>query len=414
MQRIGRRWWLWGCFACLPALAPSAATADTLSWLNPATAPFIPLPNIDIDPDTGNTIGIMPVFLHQDDQGKIERILAPDFSHNQFFGYGVHLRMVDYPSDDQQWSVVTGLRQRVERALHINFLSGLERDVNWSLTAQLIYDRNGTPRFFGIGNETPRSAETNYTEEQAGVQDTLGYNFNHTWQLAYMVRARYVYVTPGSLIDLVSIEKRFAGQRALGRNDELLNRLQLSYDTRNSLTIPTRGVQAVAYVGLASRRGDLNDTLYNEIGVDTRSYQPLPFDTILVLHGALRYLAHAHSLPFWAYSTIGGDSVIGGTQPLRAFGDGRFTDQDSISMSAELRHRVGGFHTASNYFSVEVTPFVDIGRVFHDSRTSPLTELHHVVGLGLRGLAPPYVVGYIDVGYGSDGAAIYTGVNYPF
>ena len=34
--------------------------------------------------------------------------------------------------------------------------------------------------------------------------------------------------------------------------------------------------------------------------------------------------------------------------------------------------------------------------------------------LGFRGVAQPFVVGYVDIGYGSEGIAAFTGLNYPF
>jgi hypothetical protein len=57
---------------------------------------------------------------------------------------------------------------------------------------------------------------------------------------------------------------------------------------------------------------------------------------------------------------------------------------------------------------------VDFGRVFSSSSTDPLGHLHPVVGVGFRGIARPFVVGYVDIGYGSEGAAVFTGLNYPF
>jgi hypothetical protein len=37
-----------------------------------------------------------------------------------------------------------------------------------------------------------------------------------------------------------------------------------------------------------------------------------------------------------------------------------------------------------------------------------------VGGIGFRGVARPFVVGYVDIGYGSEGVAVFTGLNYPF
>jgi hemolysin activation/secretion protein len=120
-------------------------------------------------------------------------------------------------------------------------------------------------------------------------------------------------------------------------------------------------------------------------------------------------------VPFWALSAIGGgDTVVGGDQPLRGYGAGRFYDRDSFSGSLELRRKVMSFDATSTVIDVELTPFVDVGRVFARTGVFPLDQLHHVLGVGFRGIARPFVVGYVDIGYGSEGVAAFTGLNYPF
>jgi outer membrane protein assembly factor BamA len=120
-------------------------------------------------------------------------------------------------------------------------------------------------------------------------------------------------------------------------------------------------------------------------------------------------------VPFWALSSIGGgESVVGGEQPLRGFGEGRFYDRDSFSTSVELRHKVLSIDATTTNVDVELTPFIDVGRVFARNNTFPIDQLHHVYGVGFRGIARPFVVGYVDIGYGSEGVAAFTGINYPF
>ncbi len=80
----------------------------------------------------------------------------------------------------------------------------------------------------------------------------------------------------------------------------------------------------------------------------------------------------------------------------------------------EFRKRVLSVDAISTHLDIELTPFVDVGEVFEHSRDSPVAHLHHVGGLGFRGIASPFVVGYVDVGYGSEGGAVFTGINYPF
>jgi hemolysin activation/secretion protein len=110
----------------------------------------------------------------------------------------------------------------------------------------------------------------------------------------------------------------------------------------------------------------------------------------------------------------GGESVIGGEQPLRGFGADRYSSRDSFSSSLELRHKMFTFDAVTTNLDIEIAPFVDLGRVFARSSTSPLDQLHQVYGVGFRGIARPYVVGYVDIGHGSEGAAVFTGLNYPF
>jgi hypothetical protein len=75
---------------------------------------------------------------------------------------------------------------------------------------------------------------------------------------------------------------------------------------------------------------------------------------------------------------------------------------------------VATFQAVATQVEIELAPFIDVGRVFDRSGDSPIEQLHKVYGVGFRGLARPYVVGFVDLGYGSEGAAVFTGINYPF
>jgi len=396
-----------------PIPPPASPPTGLWRWFDPATAPFIPVPLIGIDPDSGTTLGLIPTWVHTDENHEINRIIAPDVLYNPYFGFGVHGRVYGYSSKDEQWSVVTGIKERVERDFDAEYQRGRSREDRWSFNTSVIYDRSGVPRFYGVGNETPKSAQTNYTNQQERAQVQVGLNVNHAWQLLYTARLQVVDVLPGTLTKVASIETRFGG--VLGTNKLFLNRLSINYDSRDDLTVPSRGMLLIAYGGLASRGGVLNDSMYSEVGGDGRAFWPIAPDTILAGHVAIRYMPTSHDVPFWALSGIGGgESVVGGEQPLRGWGAGRFYDRDSFSSSVELRRRVMTFNATSTSIDVEVTPFIDVGRVFSRTSTLPLGQLHRVYGVGFRGIARPFVVGYVDIGYGSEGVAAFTGLNYPF
>ncbi len=384
-------------------------------WLDPSSAPFIPIPEIAVDPNSGTTLGLIPTWIQTDEQHDIRRIIAPDVLHNPYFGWGAHGRVYAYPSLDEQWSVVADLKQRVERGVDVEYQNGRSRQQTLTVATSLIFDRNGSPRFYGIGNESPAVDETNYTEQTGFAEAQIGWNLTQAWQLRYTGRARVVDVTPGTLTGIETIEHRFGRILGVGTNSEQLNRLGVVYDTRDDVTVPTRGGEWVAYSGMSSRHGLFNDSLYSEAGLDGREFWPLDPDTVLAAHMSLRYLPSAHRLPFWALSNLGGgQSVIGGEQQLRGYGEGRYYDRDCFDSTLELRRRVWSFDAMATHVDLEVAPFIDAGRVFARSDTFPLSQLHTVGGLGFRGIARPFVVGYVDMGYGSEGLAVFTGISYPF
>lgn len=433
MLRTARLNLLWGWVAALLFVAPSwsdspegGAEVPAPDVVNPPVLspnlpeqhwyeklPFLPVPEIAQDPDSGTTVGILPVWLVTDEQQRIRRIVAPDVHYNPNFGYGFNGRIFDYPSEDRQWSVVGGLEERVGRTFDGEYQFGRLREHRWSFTGSVIYERGGAARFFGIGNNTPQRNETNFTNQQEVLQAQIGFNFNRAWQLLYTARLRDVDVLPGTLTKIISIEERFPHIRGLGTNFEQLNSLSLVYDTRDDFTAPRRGMTWVVYGGVASRSGILNDSLYSEAGIDGRVFVPINSQTLLATHVALRYMPSTHRLPFWALSSLGGgQSVVGGEQPLRGFGEGRFYDRNLVSATVELRRTAFEFD-AMSHIEIEIAPFVDVGNVFHNS-SFPVHALHKVGGVGFRGIARPSVVGYVDIGYGSDGAAVFTGINYPF
>jgi hypothetical protein len=384
-------------------------------WVDPHEAPFIPVPYIGTDPNSGTTLGVIPTILVTDESDDIRKIIAPDIIHNPYFGWGVHGRIYNYTSPDEQWSAIGGIFERVQRSFDGEYQLGRLRNTNWSFNGSAIYNVDGTPHFYGIGNESPQINETVYTAQQYLIQGQIGYNFNHAWQLQYTARFEGVDVLPGTLTSVPSIETRFPRALGEGMNKQLLNRLSVVYDTRDDIIIPSKGAELITYAGVASRDGILNDSLYTETGFDGRAFFPVQEKTVIAAHMSLRYLLSSHEVPFWALSSLGGDdAVIGGNQPLRGFGDGRFYDRDSFSSSVEFRRNVATFHAVATQVEIEVAPFIDVGRVFARSSDSPFEQLHKVYGVGFRGLARPYVVGFVDIGHGSEGTAVFTGINYPF
>jgi hypothetical protein len=401
-----------------PTATETAATAPAARglarWLDPARAPFIPVPEIDVDPHSGLTLGLIPTWLTTNSAGEIVRILAPDLIHSQYFGWGSRLRLFGYPSADTQWSVVGGGKERVEREFDARYLSGQLRRQRWSWSLESLYDRSGTPRFFGLGNDSPRSRETSYLDNQALLDATLGVNITPALQLSYRERARYVDVLPAVLRSLPSIGARFPTLKGLGREHELQQTLIATCDTRDSLTIPQRGGRYLLYGGFVSHALG-SSTAYSYFGAEARRYWALAPELTLAWHLGARYMPSAAGAPFWALSSLGGDrSVLDEREPLRAVGSDRYIDRNLFAFGAELRARVLSFDAFGTRVGLELTPFLDAGKVFSGMGVNPLNHLHTAPGLGLRGVASPFVVGYLDLGFGSGRPAVFSGIDYPF
>jgi outer membrane protein assembly factor BamA len=381
-----------------------------------APGPFFPVPLIDADPNSGLTLGLIPTWLHTDADDQIQKIVAPDFNYNADFGFGAHARVISYPSEDTQWSIVAGGQERVERLADYEYQTGRLRDSRWSFDSSAVYDRDGSPRFYGIGDQSRLSRETGYTEQQSFLRGTLGLNISHAWQLAYTLRIRDIDILPGSVQGIPTIGSRFGGIPGLGSQSEILHRVEVHYDTRDDPTMPRHGSAWSVYGGVATAAGTPNAALYSAVGFDIRQlWSPPDSSATFVGHIAARYMPGPREVPFWSLSAIGGDqSVLGESLPLRAYGSGRFTDRNAFATNLEYRQQVIALDAVSTHIEIELTPFIDLGEVSLHSRSSPFHDMHRVAGLGLRGVARPSVVGYLDIGYGSEGAAAFTGINYPF
>jgi hypothetical protein len=411
-----------GGLLCLWALGGDAGAADQAGdhgswlqrWMDPSTAPFIPVPEIDVSPVGGVTVGLIPVWLTVDDNEQIRRIIAPDIIHSEYFGWGARGRVFSYPSDDAQWTVVGGGKQRVEREFDAVYVRGLSRSDTWSWSLHANFDRSGTARFFGLGNQSAQSDQTNYVDNQGHLEANIGWNITPRYQINYLLRLGFVQIGSAVLPKLPSIETRFPQLPGLDREEELQHRLVFSYDTRDSVTIPRNGERISAFAGFTDP-GLWGSVSYSFAGAEANVYRPVAPWLNVAAHAALRYMPQADGAPFWALSSIGGDqSVSGERQPLRAYGQDRFVDRNSFAAGVELRTRVAQFKVFATNLSLELAPFLDLGKVFAEAGESPFTHLHKGGGIGVRGVASPFIVGYVDVGFGPEGPAVFTGINYPF
>ena len=114
------------------------------------------------------------------------------------------------------------------------------------------------------------------------------------------------------------------------------------------------------------------------------------------------------NIPFFELSELGGDET------LRGFGENRFLDEGRVLVNAEERFKVFQINYGNVRTDIELAVFTDVGRVFHNFSDLGSGKIQAVVGGGIRFLAASQIVAKIDVGVGSEGVAIFTGLDYPF
>jgi hypothetical protein len=410
-------------FVCAMLFVGIPARAFTLldpqTWppaLNPHDWPFdlFPVPIVTTNPNGGVTYGVLLAFLFKDKQNQISSIFAPDVTHDTRLGFGGDVRYFAYTSEDTQWYAVSGAQEKIARTVDLNYATGRTRETWYSLEGRLFFERDPTDRFYGFGNDSPESGESNYTTEQVYFRGKAGWNLSKAFQLALVVRPRYVRILEGAFTNIPQTTTVYPTAKGVGGGSEIYGEARATYDTRDSVDIPRDGSLALLYGG-SSQRALFSSTSWNRVGADLHHYWTFTQRLTLAAHGYLQYMPSGNEAPFWARGRLGGDSsFLYDQETLRGFGSGRFNDNNLSVANLELRARVYELTIMHTPGIFELAPFFEAGRVFHEMSGDPFEALHPVGGIGFRGIAEPFVVGFVDLGFGGEGGAVFAGINYPF
>ncbi len=392
------------------------------SWSNPTTWPFIPVPEVATDPVSGTTLGLLPVFLQTNAQHQISSIFAPDINYNTIVGPGGTLRYLSYPSDDTQWFAIAGGAEQDSEHVEVDYATGLTHRRWWSFEGHFLFQHDPTYRFFGLGNNSSFSSQTNYANEEIYGEALFDLNITRQLQFALAVQPRFERIQRGALSSLPFTAELFPTLNGLGGGSVTRGRMFLLYDTRDSIDIPTEGGLLSLFAGGADR-SLMSSFSYSEFGFDVRRYQQVTHWLTIAGNLYARYIPANTQVPFWIMSWLGGDGSgessllalpLSDSQTWRGFGAGRYIDNDVFVANLEFRMRVYERDIFDTHGILEVAPFIDAGQVFQNVTQNPVSQLHPVGGVGFRGIALPFVVGYVDFGYGPNGAEVFSGVNYPF
>ncbi len=388
---------------------------SSLKLQDPNSWPLIPVPEVATDPNGGVTYGVLPVWLFTDDKNEITSILAPDINSNSTLGPGGNFRYMAYPSADTNWYVVAGAQETIARKVDLDYQTGREHKKNWwSFEGRFFFERDPTERFYGSGNHSHEGNQSNYTTEQLYGQAILGLNLSEKLQLSMMERPRYVRIQEGGFTSVPSIFQQFPNQKGINGGSEVLSQAMVQYDSRDSVDIPRAGMLGRLYYGNADRSFG-SSVSYNRFGGELREFYSFGEHITFAGHVFNEYEPAGNEMPFWSQARLGGDEcLLTDQEALRGYGTGRYIDNNLFVLNVEMRTRVWNKDIFGTHGILELAPFAEAGRVGHEMGYDPFSDMHPIGGIGFRGIAEPFVVGYVDLGWGGEGAAIFTGINYPF
>ena len=373
----------------------AAALAMALAWPVAARADksFIPIPEIITDPNEGNTFGLLAVVLFLDDRDEIKYMLAPDIRYNDTKGVFPTFRFFGYPSPARRYSVVLGKSTGKDEDYELEYTDRTFWDGRGFVLASFLHEKDSTERFFGIGNDSRENpvrdtlgrrhgGESNYTDDDTLAQATPGVWILPYANLSYRMRIRRYAIERGEVTGIPFIGESHPEVRDRGFDGGVFwaHQVAVTYDSRDSTDIPTRGALAFVYTEMADRRLGSSKS-FVKFGADWRDFIPLrKGNPILALRALANYTSGDSKTPFWELNSLGGH------RGLRGYGSHRFIDFNRSLGQAELRTRVYQRHIFGVNFELELAPFVEAGQVFRHVTDSPVDDLHWVGGLGFRGV----------------------------
>ncbi len=369
------------------------------------TRVYLPAPSSD--PNSGVTMGILPVFLFVNKKEEIEHILAPSITYNKIFKVNTTLRHYWFPRKHAQMFILASYAMETNRRFTFRYEDPYFLKDWFYFKCDATVQRDGSLRFYGLGPNSKDSARANYTLRNNHFQLLTGVNFWEKFRLILTNRFRIVDVVDGPIDALPQISSLSPRPKGVLESQSIFaQRLTLSYDSRNLPMAPTYGHTANLF---AEKAGPLGGDIHlARLGGEAKGFYPA-FGTKLI--SGWRFLMEGElgeDTPFYE------QSLLGGKDSHRGFGDARFIDRNKILFSLEERIHLYTLKAFNVNVNFELTPFFETGAVERNWNQTQIVDFHNVLGLGFRTIVKPNVVGIIDLGFSEEGTALFVGIDYPF
>ena len=381
------------------AVCVSLAVADTQVF---------PIPSASTSKNDGNDAGLIVPILITDPDGELRYLLAPMVIKNSIVGTRGTFNLFRYDTGGRQMQFIGSFTERIERKLVFNYVDPAFSEGRYFLNFGGSFFKNATSRFFGLGQTTVESDQTNYTAREARANWRFGVYANEVTQIAVSQRVRQVSLQRGAT-DLPFTGDRFPTVDGVqGETIIVGHRATFYYDTRNTLFSPTDGMAVTAYAELNQNVRNSTNPLYSHYELEVKKLFPSESKRAILVIRADLQATLGREVPFFEQSSLGGQNN------LRGYGVDRFIDKNLIAASIEERIHVARAKVAGVAADFEVAPFLDTGQVFNSFKDVSFKDYRMTPGIGFRGIVRPNVVGRIDYGWSKEGGAIFAGLDFPY
>jgi outer membrane protein assembly factor BamA len=391
--------------AVLVFLAANAAMLLDYAW---ADVQYFPVPVVSTSKNDGSEGGLIVPILFTDPDGDLRYVVAPMLINNSYLGARGTLNIFRYEPGGREIRFVGSFTEEIERKVAFSYADPAFSQGRYSLNFGASFFKNATARFFGLGEETSESGETNYTAREARVNWRFGVHVNEVTQIAVGQRFRQVSLQRGG-VDLPFTGDQFSSVDGV-QGETLIfgNRATFYYDTRNNLVSPTDGMAVTAYAEVNQNIRNGDHPIYSRYELEVKKLLPSESKRAILILRADLQATIGDQVPFFEQSSLGGQNN------LRGYGVDRYIDKNLVALSIEERIHIMRAKIAGVTADLEIAPFLDTGQVFNDYTDVNFNDYRMTPGIGFRGVVRPNVVGRVDYGYSREGGAVFAGLDFPY
>ncbi|MBF0278141.1 MAG: BamA/TamA family outer membrane protein [SAR324 cluster bacterium] len=380
---------------------------------------FVPIPLLAYDPDFGFGAGLRLYYYHNGESSD------PFFSSTPYFHRAfaqvffstenAKFTLLDLDSP-YLWGTLFRLRSRITAASNpaSNYFGhGNQSLKRFQVPAALQF--HGESHAFSKLQEIEKklrqvqaNGETyayyyNYTHEVLSWQLTLehdlaggfvralgGFRFEESEIADYSGRHVSVSDSKEGIMGNTLLREDYEAGNIVGFRGGMDNiiKLGIAFDSRDYEPAPKKGIFA-DFVIESSEPLLGSDFNYTRVVATLRGYHsPFPKKAKLVIAGRGMLYGYQGAVPFFNLATIsdtqGKFRGLGGRRTLRGYKQDRFVGNAGALLNFELRWDLAELELFEQHFAFLFTPFVDLGRVFDDSKKATLNNWKQGEGLGLR------------------------------